>query len=488
MSEPVWHRRPQPDASSGPSPVPTASSGPAAPSRPELHFAEPRPGLLALPRAIADLGLGLLFGLAAVVLLMLVLGIVGEEALPEQSRALDLDAILRGSIGSVFVIIPAGLVLMAIGNSAERLLWPRAIERMRRTDPDAVVPSRVRRRLSSPPGRFVRAFGIGLIVVGSVAALLMIGMAATDSGGAADPITWWVMLGGVVALASGIAVCVAARAIDRRWTTRIAASARRGGDVSRALDADRARREQSAQDEGPALLAPRVDRLMRRITGIAMIPFAVAWIIWFTSVATRQPCRTCEQRTFDESGERALDVASVVAGIGVVVTTAIVAIVALGWLVLAAARQFAAARWVADGRPRHASPERLQWLLLGQSAGVGLARLLAGVAALPLMLAFTAVPLVGIDWSSPLIDAEACARATAALFASALLVSLVDAPLAVSLRNRVRATCSPGDPEIVQRSPGGSTSSAVDQDLANRLDVDSNDAPDSPDSGGSTGD
>ncbi|MFF2493434.1 hypothetical protein [Agromyces sp. NPDC058064] len=440
MSEPAWHRGGAP------------STGRPAVPRTALHFADPLPGLAGLPRAVGDACIGLLLGVVAVFLLGLVIGIVGEEALGALSRELELDAAMRGSFGSVFVVVPAAAALLGIAGGVERLLWPRALARQRRDDPEAVPPSLIRRRVRTSPGVLFGRVGLALGIVGLCASLLMLGVATTDSGGAGDPVTWFVLLGGLVATAVWLLARPAWKAVDRRWNERLAAARGPQGDVSRALDAERARRERARPDDGPAILDPAVDRRLRRLTGFAAIPFAVACAAWMLSVYARQQCRTCDPVSYEQPVEQSIDGLSLASGIGVLVTTATLAACGLAWLVLAARRRGAAARWVADGAPRRTPVERLERLLLGDPAAVGFARLLAAFAAPPLMLAFTGIPLFGVDHSVPWIDVDACVLAAGGLLVAAIMVSLVDGPRAARSRNRVRAACSPGDPELIQRA------------------------------------
>lgn len=454
MSEPVWHRRG------------ARSTGRPTVPNPALHFAEPRPGAAGLPRAVGDACIGLLLGVVAVFLLGLVIGIVGEEALGPLSRELELEAAMRGSFGSVFVVVPAAAALLGIAGGVERLLWPRALAKQRRDDPEAVPPSLVRRRVRTSPGVLFGRVGLALGIVGICASLLMLGVAATDSGGAGDPVTWSVLLGGLVATAVWLLARPVWKAVDRRWSERLAAARGRQGDVTRALDAERARRERARPDDGPAILDPAVDRRLRRLTGFAAIPFAIACAAWMVSVYARQQCRTCDPVSYDQPVEQSIDGLSLASGIGVLATTAVLAACGLAWLVLAALRRGAAARWVADGSTRRTAPERLERLLLGDTAAVGFARLLAAFAALPLMLAFTGIPLFDLDNSVPWVDVDACLLAMGGLLAVAVLVSIVDAPLAARSRNRVRAACSPGDPELIQRvghsEPDGATGDGGD--------------------------
>ncbi|GAA1778924.1 hypothetical protein [Agromyces lapidis] len=440
MSEPVWHRRDRP-------PVERPKAG-----NPALHFAEPRPGAAALPRAVGDACVGLLFGLVAVFLLGLMTGIVGEEALGPLSRELEADATLRGSFGSLFVVVPAAMALLGVAGGVERLLWPRALSRQRRDEPDAVPPSRVRRRLRTTPGAMFGRVALGIGLVGVAVSLLMLGILATDSGSTDDAVTWIVLLGGLVGAAGWLLARRLWRALDRSWNERLVAARGRRGDVTRALDAERERRERASPDDGPPILGPAADRRLRRVTGIAAIPFALACVAWIVSVYARQQCRGCDPVSYDQPIEQAIDAVSLAGGIAVLLTSAALAACGLGWLVLAAMRRSAAARWVADGVPRRAPEDRLEWLLLGDTAAVGVARLLAGVAALPLMLAFTGVPLFDIDYTVSWIDVGACLLTAGGLLLAAVVVSLVDASRAVRSRNRLRAACSPGDPEIIHRA------------------------------------
>lgn len=410
----------------------------------KLTFTEPEPPVsLAITRSLIEVVIGFLVGTGGMFAVLLVGGIVGEEALFDLYAGADLDFVGRGGAGALLLFVAGGAVLLPVLGAIERAQLLAVVERHAVEHADAVPPAGVRERVKLSPARGLARLMLGLgivaLVVGAVIAIVL-------TEGADDPEPW-VTLGVCAVLALGwLGLRPVWRALDSSWSSRADLLREQWTRrVPLAVAADERRRRDAISDPGPRLLDRRSTRGLGRATGAAGALLFVSLAAWFVSVWLRQPCRTCDERFFDDPMDQVISVWSLVGGVAILISAVFLAIVALAWLVVIALRERAAARWVADGRLRRAPVSMVAWLLVSDRAAVLAARTLAAIGAALLMVALSA-----IWFTVPWVNVGLFAGIAAALLVVASVMGAADARRAARARNALRATCAPGDPTRVE--------------------------------------
>ncbi|KRC59118.1 hypothetical protein ASE14_15160 [Agromyces sp. Root81] len=394
-------------------------------------------------RAALDVVIGFAVGMGVVAGVALITGIVGEEAFGRLNDAIEYDLFVRAGFGAASIVAAAVGVALPVLYAVDRALFFRRLEAVVRRDRAAVPSARARARVATAPARtlsrLVRAWGVIALVV----AAMLVAMLATVEDVRGNPEPWiglvvcavvivaWVVLGPLLGVAAD------------RWQSRaqplVADWAARHAFVAQS---EQRRRMASVKDDGPAILAPRVTWPLTWATGATGAALGLAVVVWFGSVAMRQPCRSCDKRYYDEPGERFIDWLSATSGVVMAVLAGLLVALLVVNLVVLRVREVAAARWIADGQPRRTRGDRIERFLIGPRAARLLAQgLVAAVAPVAVVVAFADV-WFDVYWA----DAAIALPIAAAAFVVAMLIAASDDGAAERECTALRAVLSPGDP------------------------------------------
>lgn len=399
------------------------------------------PGLTAV-RALEAAGVGAAVGTGFAFLGILVLGIVGEEALSAYYWALDLDPLFRASMGALLVV---ALVLGAVVPwlfLVDRFLVLRVAERHAADAGDLTVPAgRFRASLSTVPGEGLATGGVVLMIAAGVLAAIALGMIVFDDELRAEPVVWIASVVFAVLIAAGaamkgISARMAARvgprvqAVRQRWSQHLSAGER----------ADAGQREAAPLGVLPRIVTiPSAQALGRSAVVVATVAFAAAGV-FMLSVLLRQQCRGCDPITWVEPVEDGIDVLSLLGGGALMLCAAAGSVMWLSGLVLQRIRERAIRSWVADGAPRRVEEGELRPFLVDMRAAERFARALAAVGGAALVLG------TGADWSGwGEVDPGPVRLAGALAIAAAVVISILDSPRARRERQALRDATFPGD-------------------------------------------
>uniref|UniRef100_UPI00109CF846 hypothetical protein n=1 Tax=Microbacterium sp. K24 TaxID=2305446 RepID=UPI00109CF846 len=151
-------------------------------------------------RAFLDTCVGLIVGTLYGFLAILVMGIVGEEALSSLYREIDLDPVFRASMG---VILAAGAILAVVVPLvmvAERSAAFRAVEASALARPEDVPQRQLRRELSKPPFAHLQTYGLVLFwCVAGLGILLALGLLLDED--LREDAEFWIALAVIAAVA-----------------------------------------------------------------------------------------------------------------------------------------------------------------------------------------------------------------------------------------------------------------------------------------------
>lgn len=392
-------------------------------------------------RAVLDTCIGLIAGTLYTFVAIIVIGIVGEEALSSLYVQVDLDPLFRASMG-VFLLVAAVLaIVVPFVIVIERFAALRAVEAAARRDPDAVPQRSLRLELRDAPAALLRSTGTVLfwsfVGIGGIWALAV--LFAEDL--REDAVMWVVLLVFVV-LASG---AEGVRRLGRRLVDRDAA---RMGEqrgrwkrlVPSAVAADADRRDAAMRAVVPGWLAVPSARALARIANVLLTATLVSLAAFMLSVFMRQQCRTCDPVYWDEPIENGIDVLSLTSGAAIAVCAALGILAWSGGVVLQFARERALTRWVSDGAPRRVEVSLIEPLLSRKRAMVRLQLGLSAVGAAGLMVGTGAV---WAEWTG--MDAGAVLLVAATLIVLALIVGWADAGRSRRERQSARDALFPGD-------------------------------------------
>ncbi|MCM3779644.1 hypothetical protein [Microbacterium hydrocarbonoxydans] len=392
-------------------------------------------------RALLDTGVGLIVGLLYAFLALLVSGIVGEEALSTLYSQIDLDPLLRASMG---VILLFGAILAATVPFvlvAERAAALRLVERLAEANPSAVPPQRLRAELVTSPGQYLRRTGLAVFwsIVG-VGGLLALMVVFTDEF-REDPVMWGVLgIVVVLALAASLVVGAGGRLMLRDAPRVAALQARWKGQVPRAEEADRRRREFAPRAMLPRWLVVPSARLVARVAAVLTVATLVSLGAFMLSVYMRQQCRTCDPVYWDEPIENGIDVLSLGSGVAIALCAALGIVAWTGGVVLQAAREVALTRWVATGEVRTVDPEFIAPLLSGNRA---LTRLQLGLSTLGAGGLIFATGAVWAEWT--VLDVGPVLGTALVLILVGIVLGLMDSPRARRERQAARDALHPGE-------------------------------------------
>lgn len=392
-------------------------------------------------RAVLDTCIGLVVGTLYTFVGIVVVGVVGEEALSSLYVQIDLDPLFRASMG-VFLLAAAVLaIVVPTVMVIERFAALRAVEAAGRRDPEAVPQRALRLELRSSPAALLRTTGTAvfwsLVGIGVLCALAL--LFAEDL--REDAVMWVVLLVFVV-LASGAA---GVRRLGRRWVERDAA--RMGEQWGRwkrlvppAVTADADRRDAAMRAVVPGWLVAPSARVLARIANVLLTATVISLAAFMLSVFMRQQCRTCDPVYWDEPIENGIDVLSLTSGAAIAVCAALGILAWVGGVVLQFARERALTRWVSDGAPRRVDVSLIERVLSGNRAMVRLQLGLSAVGAAGLMVGTGAI---WAEWTG--MDARAVVLVAATLIVLALVVGWTDARRSRRERQLARDTLFPGD-------------------------------------------
>ncbi len=246
-------------------------------------------------RAALDTGTGLVVGTLYTFLGIVVLGIVGEEALSTLYWQIDLDPLFRSSMGVILLVgavLALGVPLVLV---AERTAALRAVQVAMAEHPDAVPQHVLRDELAATPSSHLRL--TGLIVFWTVAGLggiFALGVLFTEDL-REDPISW-IVLAVMAALAAGAEV-LRRVAVGRQEeeAALLGELRRRWAQVAiRATAADADRRRTAPEGMLPRWLSTPSARVLDRVAVVLLAATFVSLGAFMVSVFLRQQCRTCD--------------------------------------------------------------------------------------------------------------------------------------------------------------------------------------------------
>lgn len=415
------------------------------------RFVDVGGGGAAVTNALLRTTLGFLAGAGAAFIALLITGIVGEEALWELSDAIELDLLARAGAGFALVVAAAAGVVLPMLYAADAAQFLRRLER-HPVAATSLPAARARARVATAPARILRRMLLAWGLIGGTGVVLLLCAIPGEPDAPEDPV-FWIGFGVSAALfVAWLGLRPLLIGFEARWMVRMHPFAygwnARQGFVEQA---ETRRREASPADDGPGILAPRATRTLARVTAGAGIALGLAAAGWFASVVTRQPCRTCDPRSYDEPVEQFIDGLSLVGGALIAVIAAVLVLLLIANVVVLRVREIAAARWVADGRPRRAPADRVERFLVGGRAAVWFAQGLVAVVAPAGLIVALADLWFDVFWA----DAGIGLTVAALSFVAAVGIALLDDAPAVRERNALRAALSPGDPtakEIAARA------------------------------------
>ncbi|MBO0981936.1 hypothetical protein [Microbacterium sp. SD291] len=401
---------------------------------------------LTLVRALEAAGAGAAIGTGFTFLGVLVLGIVGEEALSAYYSTLDLDPLFRSSMGALLVV---ALVLGAIVPwlfLVDRFVVLGVAERQAATHAASVgdqpVPAKTfRTSLSIVPGTGLVSGGIVIMLTAGLLGAVLLGMIVFDEEMREEPFVWIAFVVFAAITGAGAAMKAAAARVIARTEPRVQAVRQRW---SRALrEAERADAVQ--RDAAPLGVLPRVvtvpsaHALDRSAIVVAMVTFAAIGV-FVVSVLLRQQCRSCDPITWIDPVETGIDVLSLASGGALMLCAIAGAAMWIASLLLQRVRERSMRAWVADGAPRRVDEDALRPFLIDMRAAERFARALGALGAAALVFG------TGIDWSGwGDVDPLPVQAAGAVSIVAAVLISILDSPRARSERQALRDAAFPGD-------------------------------------------
>ena len=414
---------------------------------------QPRRGAARLVHVLSTAFFAVAAGSGAGFLVLAFAGVAGVELAPGIWGEGDVDRMLRAGVGAAALSIVAALGLGAILLSIARLLHVRQLARDAEAAPATIASWETRKdvALESPFGP-LKTFAAIFLPIDAIV-ILVVSLALGESIGRADDADeGFVLLGALVGAAAFVIVLlvVASRWWAPMWRSA-AAGVRRAWSPEQqkaARDADRAAAHPGPASSTGALPADlrRIATLAGRIAGIAG---AVGAITFFIGLAARQPCRDCDQLSYPEVGERAIDVLMAIAAL---VTALAVAVLVLSlvtaWLA-GVIEQRALVSLAASGAGAPA-PVVLAARLTGPWSGTEAGAALVGLGAGLLPIVGTAVAVAPGFWPSWVVPA------LAVLGVLGLVVLWWAEGGSARVRNRLREAWHPGDvvaPEPVSRKP-----------------------------------
>lgn len=376
-----------------------------------------------------------------------------DEAFHDLYDEFSVDAPARALVGLLFAALFVGLGVFTFADSALNWTLARQLRSAADSTP-ALVPPRDQRRvlaLSSPSTAMTASLWV---IVGSALAVLLIFLAILgESSDDELPGTLAIMAGLAATVVAGIvATAVVRRARFRVWPGVVAAA---NGVWTEQCIAAAAASEKANRRKGLDRIAapPGFRQLAAFASRAATITIALilgGFAVGFVGVWMRQPCRNCDERTWESFGESVIDFV-LVAGVVIVALGVLAAIVGLAAAIAANALEVRALREASDSKRPAAA--QLQRQLTGTSPYLSIGLVLAGLGT---FVAVTGATLA-VAAESPL-DAytatfEAAAFGGLALLVAAIPVFAIGEAVTTRWRNELRERWAPGDVESERPAP-----------------------------------
>ncbi|WP_311258836.1 hypothetical protein [Microbacterium sp. WCS2018Hpa-9] len=392
-------------------------------------------------RAALDTCVGLSVGTLYTFLGIIVVGIVGEEALSSLYWQIDLDPLFRASMGVILLVAAVLAIAVPFVLVAERFAALRAVEASARANPDAVPQRSLRMELSKAPATLLQTTGTVLFwcLVG-IGALFALAVFFTEDL-REDGVIWAVLLVFAV-LALGAAML---RRLGRRLVERDDARMRDQWSrwkqlVPRAQASDADRREASVRAVVPQWLSTPSRRTLNRISGVLLTATLVALGAFMLSVFMRQQCRGCDPVYWNEPIENGIDVLSLSSGAAIAVCAALGILAWIGGVVLQFARERALVGWVSDRASRRVDVSLIEPLISGNRS---MMRLQLGLSAVGAGAVVVGTGALWAEWAA--VDTRAVLLAAVVLIALGFVVGWADARRSRRERQLVREVLFPGD-------------------------------------------
>lgn len=271
-------------------------------------------------------------GSAAGFLLLVLGGVAGGELDPVGWSG-KLDTMFVQSVASSAISIGVSLGIGAFAQGAYRMLFARQLARAAEADPRQVVAWSTRRLLLLPTPFFgTYIYGFYFLAMGIIAIIInafVVGSGESDIAATIliGEITVWVLMAAFL--------LIVWRAGEPSWKRRQARASEAWGLGGRRpmggrpmMGRRQPRGERHADGDARALR-----RAARRIAIVGSVAGVVGGGTFMIAVSLRKPCRRCDQRSFAEPGERAIDaiVAFAIPFTVVAVLAAVLALVVV-WL------------------------------------------------------------------------------------------------------------------------------------------------------------
>lgn len=410
-------------------------------TRPTAVFVEVSSPGWAFWRAALDTCVGLSIGTLYTFLGIVVVGIVGEEALSSLYWQIDLDPLFRASMGVILLIAAVLAIVVPFVLVAERFAALRAVEASARENPDAVPQRSLRTELAKAPAAYLQTTGTVLFwcLVG-LGALFALAVVFTEDL-REDGVVWAVLLVfAVLALAAAML-----RRLGRRLVGRDDARMRDHWSrwkqlVPRAEASDSDRREAAIRAVVPQWLSTPSRRTLGRVARALLTATLVSLGAFMISVFMRQQCRNCDPVYWNEPIENGIDVLSLSSGAALAVCAALGILAWVGGVVLQFARERALASWVSDGASRSVDVSLVEPLLSGNRSMV---RLQLGLTAVGAGAVVVGMGALWAEWAA--MDTRAVLLTAVVLIALGLAVGWADARRSRRERQLARDALFPGD-------------------------------------------
>ena len=398
-----------------------------------------------LAYAVRWLGAGIAVGGGASFLLGLGASITLNEAFIDIWYDVDLDPVSRSFIPLLFVAVAVGLFVFGVSDSIYKWLIGRQLARAATVTPSLVPPHWQREILSGPAPLAGAAtviwtvFGLAALVALGFFAIL--GETSNEDVAFVSTVAIGAVVLAVVLVATNVLVLGRAR---RRWRDVVAAAAATWSrhTVRESEGADRARRPRGEKD-GPSGLVRVLNAVGVRLFTVGAGAVVLGSAVGLAGVFLRQPCRGCDQRSYESFGETLIDSLAV---IGFAVTAlGLVVLVVTGLVWTAAGILTDRMLWEgASGIDAQRRPEGvlLQDRLVSVSLAESYSILLSGLGAVVVTAALSAAALA-LPLPAGLVDALMVAGI--ALLAVALVLAYVGVGYNLRLRSALRERWAPAD-------------------------------------------
>ncbi|MDR6140626.1 hypothetical protein QE375_000180 [Microbacterium foliorum] len=392
-------------------------------------------------RAALDTCVGLSVGTLYTFLGIVVVGIVGEEALSSLYWQIDLDPLFRASMGVILLIAAVLAIVVPFVLVAERFAALRAVEASARENPDAVPQRSLRTELAKAPAAYLQTTGTVLFwcLVG-LGALFALAVVFTEDL-REDGVVWAVLLVfAVLALAAAMLRRLGRRLVERDDARMRDHWSRWKQLVPRAEASDSDRREAAIRAVVPQWLSTPSRRTLGRVARVLLTATLVSLGAFMISVFMRQQCRNCDPVYWNEPIENGIDVLSLSSGAALAVCAALGILAWVGGVILQFARERALASWVSDGASRSVDVSLVEPLLSGTRSMV---RLQLGLTAVGAGAVVAGMGALWAEWAA--MDTRAVLLTAVVLIALGLAVGWADARRSRRERQLARDALFPGD-------------------------------------------